>query len=298
MKVPAVDWERFALPAVGMGVLAASTAAIFIRLAEAPALAIAFWRTGIAVLILLPFFLHRVLYLGERLPRGRELWVCLGSGVALGAHFGLWVSSLDYTSVAASAVLVTTQPVFVAVLAFFVLGERTSPVSMLGIVVALVGAGVIASDSSAGESALLGNVLALLGAVAIAVYVLIGRSIRTGGLGILSYVTVVYTAAALSLLPVILWRGIPLFGYSGETWGYLLAIAAGPQILGHTVFNWALGYVEASIVSGAILAEPIGSTVLAWLVLGEAPGLRTLLGAAAVLAGLAVLIRGRRKPRT
>jgi drug/metabolite transporter (DMT)-like permease len=115
-------------------------------------------------------------------------------------------------------------------------------------------------------------------------------------MGILPYAVVVYASASLSLLPVILLTGAPLWGYSGETWLYLLAIACGPQIMGHTVFNWALKYVEAPIVSGAILAEPVGSTVLAWAVLAEIPGLRTLLGAAVVLTGLAVLIRGRRKP--
>jgi drug/metabolite transporter (DMT)-like permease len=152
-----VRWDRFALPAVGAGVFAASTAAVFIRLADAPALSIAFWRTGLAVVILLPFLLYR----RERLPRGRNLGICAVSGVALGAHFGFWISSLDYTSVAASAVLVATQPVFVAVLAHLVLGEKTSLVSGAGILLALAGTALIATDSSAGETAFLGNVLAL-----------------------------------------------------------------------------------------------------------------------------------------
>jgi drug/metabolite transporter (DMT)-like permease len=282
--------DKVALPAVGAGVLAVSAAAVFIRLADAPALAIAFWRNALGVAILLPFLLYR----RERLPRGRDLRVCIASGVALGAHFGFWISSLDYTSVAASVVLVSTQPVFVALLAYLFLGERTSRTTLAGIVIALAGTAVIAGDTSFGEAAPFGNLLALLGAVAVAVYVLIGRALRTGGMGILPYAVVVYAAAALSLLPVVLLSGAPLWGYSGETWFWIWAIAFGPQILGHTVFNWALRYVEASIVSGTILAEPIGSTLLAWLILGEAPGLRTLAGGAVVLAGLAVLLSGRR----
>ena len=281
-----------ALAAVAVGVLAVSAAAILIRLAAAPALAVAFWRCALGAAVLLP----PALYLGEKFPRGRDLWVGIASGVALGAHFGFWISSLDYTSVAASVVLVSTQPVFVALLAYLLFGERTSPLSFGGILLALAGTAVIAGDGSVGSAALFGNVLALVGAVAVAVYVLIGRSSRTGGIGVLPYSVVVYSAAALTLLPVALLFEVELWGYSGETWLWLWAITLGPQILGHTVFNWALGYVEASIVSATILAEPVFSALLAWLILSERPGVPTVLGGAVVLAGLFVLLKGRRIP--
>ncbi len=281
---------RLALPAVGVGVLAVSAAAIFIRLAEAPAVSVAFWRCALGAAILLPPAIVR----RDTFPRGRTLYVGMASGVALGAHFGFWISSLDYTSVAASVVLVSTQPVFVAILAYLFFGERTSPLSFAGILVALAGTAVIAGDGSVGSAAILGNALALIGAVTVAVYVLIGRSSRTGGVGVLPYSIVVYSAAALTLLGAALLLGARLWGYPAETWFWLGAITLGPQIMGHTVFNWALRYVEASIVSGTILAEPVVSALLAWLVLSEKPGLPTILGGAVVLAGLFLLLRGYR----
>jgi drug/metabolite transporter (DMT)-like permease len=230
----------------------------------------------------------------ERFPRGKTLYIGLASGVALGAHFGFWISSLDYTSVAASVVLVSTQPVFVAILAYLLFGERTSPLSFAGILVALAGTAVIAGDGSVGSAAIFGNMLALVGAITVAVYVLIGRSSRTGGVGVLPYSIVVYSAAALTLLPVALLLDARLWGYPGETWFWLGAITLGPQIMGHTVFNWALRYVEASIISGTILAEPVVSALLAWLILSEKPGLPTILGGAVVLGGLFLLLRGYR----
>jgi drug/metabolite transporter (DMT)-like permease len=283
--------SRVALPAVAVGVLAVSAAAIFIRLADAPALAVAFWRNALGVLVLLPL----ACYWREAFPRGRTLYCGVASGAALGAHFGFWISSLDYTSVAASVVLVCTQPVFVAILAYLVFGERTSPLSFLGILVALVGTAVIASHGSVGSATFLGNTLALIGAVMVAVYVLIGRSLRTTGVSVLPYSIVVYASASATLTPAALYAGAPLWGYSGETWFWLLAITLGPQILGHTVLNWALKYVDASIISGTILAEPIVSALLAWLVLSERPGFATVLGGVVVLVGLYLLLRGYEK---
>ncbi len=273
--------------------LAVSAAAIFIRLAEAPALAVAVWRNALGALVLLPV----ALYWREAFPRGRALRIGVASGVALGAHFGFWISSLDYTSVAASVVLVCTQPVFVAILAYLLFRERTSPLSFFGILVALAGTAVIASDGSVRSATFFGNTLAVIGAVAVAAYVLIGRSLRTTGVGVLPYSIVVYASAAATLVPAALYGGVPLWGYSGETWFWLWVVTLGPQILGHTVLNWALRYVEASIISGTILAEPVVSALLAWLILSERPGLATLLGGAVVLLGLFLLLRGYRAPR-
>ena len=272
--------------------LAVSAAAIFIRLAEAPALAVAVWRNALGALVLLPV----ALYWREAFPRGRALRIGVASGVALGAHFGFWISSLDYTSVAASVVLVCTQPIFVAILAYLLFGERTSPLSFFGILVALAGTAVIASDGSVGSATFFGNTLAVIGAVAVAAYVLIGRSLRTTGVGVLPYSIVVYASAAATLVPAALYGGVPLWGYSGETWFWLWVVTLGPQILGHTVLNWTLRYVEASIISGTILAEPVVSALLAWLILSERPGLATLLGGAVVLAGLFLLLRGYHAP--
>ena len=277
-----------------MGVVAVSAAAVMIRLAGAPALAVAFWRCALGVVVLLPPALIR----REKFPRGRALYVGIASGVALGAHFGFWISSLDYTSVAASVVLVSNTPVFVAILAYLVFGEKTSPLSFLGIVVALAGAAAIAQDDSTGSAAILGNVLAILGALTFTAYVLVGRSQRSAAepVGVLPFSIVLYSAAAAALLPAALLSGDRLWGYSGETWFWLGAITAGPQILGHTVFNWALRYVEASVISGTVLAEPVVASLLAWAVLAERPGFWTVVGGAVVLLGLFLLLRGRPAP--
>jgi drug/metabolite transporter (DMT)-like permease len=143
--------KRIALPAVLVGVLAVGASAVFIRLADAPALAIAFWRCALGALALVPL----AAYNREVVPKGSALWVGAVSGVALGAHFGTWITSLEYTSVAASVVLVSTTPVFVAIAAYPLFGERTSAVSALG-------------EPSSGGSAFFGDVLALVGAVAMA----------------------------------------------------------------------------------------------------------------------------------
>jgi drug/metabolite transporter (DMT)-like permease len=126
----------------------------------------------------------------------------------------------------------------------------------------------------------------------VAVYVLIGRSPRTTGFGVLPHSIVVYASASATLAPVALYAGASLWGYSAETWFWLIAVTLGPQILGHTVFNWALKYVDASIISGTILAEPVVSALLAWLVLRESPGLATVIGGVVVLLGLFLLLRG------
>lgn len=224
------------------------------------------------------------------------MYVGIASGVALGAHFGFWISSLDYTSVAASVVLVSNTPVFVAILAYLLFGEKTTLVSFAGILVALGGTAVISQDGSVGSAALLGNALAIVGALTFTVYVLIGRSQRSAAepVGVLPYSIVLYSAAALTLLPAALLSGDRLWGYSGETWFWLAAITVGPQIMGHTVFNWALRYVEASVISGTVLAEPVVASLLAWLVLSEKPGIATVLGGAIVLVGIFLLLRGRR----
>jgi drug/metabolite transporter (DMT)-like permease len=167
--------------------------------------------------------------------------------------------------------------------------------SFFGILLALAGTVIISSDASVGSATFFGNMLAVIGAITVAVYVLIGRSLRTTGVGVLPYSIVVYASASATLAPAALYAGVSLWGYSGETWFWLFAVTLGPQILGHTVLNWALRYVEASIISGTILAEPVISAMLAWLVLSEKPGLATILGGTIVLAGLFLLLRGYEK---
>lgn len=279
-----------ALPylALALGVLAVSGASILVRAADAPPAVIAFWRLALtAGLLGLPALArHR----REDWPQGREAWLCAASGAALAVHFVSWIASLRYTTVAASVLLVTLHPVFVLAAEALLLRERVAPARVLGALLALGGTAVIAAgDLAVSGPALLGDLLAVLGAVAMAAYLLIGRRVRRR-LPVLVYATAVYGTAALLILPGLLAAGVPVLGYGARTFALFLALALVPTIMGHTVFNWVLGYLPASVVSVAILGEPVGAALLAWLLLGEDPGPRVAWGGAAILAGLALAV--------
>ena len=275
-----------------VAVSAVSTSAVLIRAADdlgVPALAIAFYRCALASAVLLP-----LLWFGHRdelmsLPRTSR-WLLLGSGLALGCHFAAWVSSLSYTSIAASSVLVQTMPIWVA-LAGPLIGEHTSARGWVGIMIALVGTVVIAAASTGGEltNPALGDALAIAGAIFAAIYVLIGRKVRQE-LSLVGYAGSVYAIAALALGAAMVVSGTPFVGFPAEAWLLFAAMTAGPQFLGHTVFNHLLGEVKASVVSVALLAEPIGATLLGLLVFHERPGPQVVAGAAVVLAGVAVTV--------
>jgi drug/metabolite transporter (DMT)-like permease len=284
-----------------IGVSAVSTSAILIRAAtnvDVPPLTIAFYRCALASAILVPLAVVR--HRGElaSLSRASRRLLVL-SGVALGCHFAAWVSSLSYTSIAASAVLVQTMPVWVA-LAGPLIGERTSRRGWLGISVALAGTVVIAFGSDAvGAHAnpLLGDALALIGAMFAAAYFVIGRQVRRE-ISFVAYSACVDVVAAACLAAAMLVSGTPFAGFPAEAWVLFAAMTAGPQFLGHTVFNHLLGELRASVVAVALLAEPIGSTLLAVAIFEERPGAAVVVGAAIVLAGVAmtVLAEAARRP--
>lgn len=267
--------RQAAAVAVGLvvGVLAVSSAAILIRLADAPALSLAFWRCAGGAALLAPAALRRVRSTGVALPRGRR-WQLLASGLLLAVHFALWISSLDLTTVASSVVLVVMSPLFVALGAAVFLGEPPGSRTWAGLVLAIAGAaGIALADAqwaALGPRALLGNALAFGGAAAVAGYLLIGRSSRRQ-LPVSVYAGVVYAVAAGALLVVCLAAGLPLGGYDRGTWLAIAGLVVGPQLLGHTVFNTLMSTVTATVVAVATLAEAVGATALAWLVLGEAP---------------------------
>jgi drug/metabolite transporter (DMT)-like permease len=276
-----------------VGVSAVSTSAVLIRAAndvDVPALTIAFYRCALASLVLVPLTWRRHRHELRELSRGSRRLLVL-SGVALGFHFATWVSSLSYTSIAASAVLVQTMPVWVA-LAGPLIGERTSRRGWLGIAIALIGTAVIAAAApDAGQYAnpLLGDLLAVAGAMFAAAYVVIGRHVRQE-LSFVAYSASVDVVAAACLGAAMLVSGTPFFGFPAEAWVLFAAMTIGPQFLGHTVFNHLLGELKASVVSVALLAEPVGATLLGFLVFQERPGVQVVAGAAIVLAGVAVTV--------
>lgn len=281
-------------PALGVAVVVVSVsfAAPLFRLAEAPALTASFWRLAFATLLLLPFAGRAVP--GWRTLSPREGWLLVLSGVALGLHFGLWVTSLFYTTVAASTCLVTLQAVFVAVGGHFVLHDRLSRASVAGILLAVAGAAAIAltdnATASAPRDALLGDALALAGGAMSALYFLVGRKVRATR-GLVEYVLPVYAMAAATLLACMLALGQPVgTGLPRSSFLVFVLLAAVPMLGGHTVANWTVRYLPAHTVATWILLEPVGAALIAWPLLGEVPPLGVAAGGALVLLGAALTV--------
>jgi drug/metabolite transporter (DMT)-like permease len=210
-------------------------------------------------------------------------------------HFGFWISSLRHTSVASSVVLVTTYPLLVAAASPLVTGDRPARRTVLGILVALAGSAVIAyHDAGVSEGALWGNLLAVLGSATVAGHFLIGRRLRVR-LSLLAYVAVVYPVAALCLLAAALAAGDTLAGFAPATYLWMALLGLGPQVLGHSTLNWALKHLTAVAVTTAVMAEPVGASLLVWLALGEAPARLQALGGAVVLTGVALALTAERQ---
>lgn len=287
--------QRRIAPAVGYGsvgllavaVLAISSSAVMVRWAEASAVALAFWRTVGGSIVLAPFAARSASGSAVRHP-----WFVLGAGVALAVHFASWLASLEMTSIAASVTLVSTAPLFVALLQWAFGGTRPPRRTWLAIAITIVGVGIITggdrsigSTGTSGEE-LAGNLLALLGAVSMAVYLVLGQRARAE-LGATDYAARTYAVAAVTLLPVALVTQASLLGFDSQTWLVILAMILGPQLAGHTVLNALLRRLGSLTVSLALLAEPVGASLLAWLFLDEAPPAVAWIGGPIVLAGLA-----------
>ncbi len=273
---------------LGLGVIVVSFAAIFIRFAQAegmPTLSIAAWRLVFASLVLLPYAWI------TRRDEIRDLswseWrLLIASGIFLGLHFAAWISSFRYTSVASSVVIISMAPVFVGLGSWLFLRERLRLRTAAGIALAAVGSVIIGlGDLSLGQHVFLGDLLALAGAVFVACYLMIGRKVR-GRRSLTVYIALVYGVAMVTLLLIVLIARQPMFGHSWQAYGWTLALALGPQVAGHSTLNWALSYLSATFVSIVMLAEPIGSGILAFVILGEAITWSTAAGAALVLSGV------------
>ncbi len=281
-----------ATPGMIIGVAAVSTASTFIRLAQesASSLTIAAWRLMLASLILAPFAFAT--QRSEWRSLRRRDWVCLlGAGVLLALHFYTWIVSLAMTSVAASVVLVTLNPLFVGLISHFFLNERLTRTLTLGLIVALLGSAIIGwGDLGQGVHRVQGDLFALVGALAVAGYMLIGRRQRQH-LSLLGYVFPVYATAALTLFGAALLSHTPLLGFPTPVWGWLLLLAVIPQIIGHSALNWSLGKLPATYVALSVLAEPLGSTLLAWWILHESPPVTAVGGGLLILGGIAVSFR-------
>lgn len=294
------------------GVLGISSGSILVRLAqgeEMPSLVIAAWRMIMASAILMPLVLSKKQH--ELRQISSSGWgLALLSGFMLALHFASWITSLAYTSVASSTVLVTTSPLWVGLTAPFLLHEKLTRGVKIGILLAMLGSILIGvadvfalvdgrlrfsvSQFSSQPNPLLGNGLALTGALAASAYLIIGRRLRQD-MSLLSYTAVVYSSAAFFLVIMALGSGYSLMGYSQTAYLIMLFMAIFPQLIGHSSYNWALGYLPAATVSVAVIAEPIGATLLALMIFQEIPNGVTIIGSVVLLSGIVYASRPERE---
>jgi drug/metabolite transporter (DMT)-like permease len=275
-----------------LGTLATSTAAILIRFAQdsAPSLVIAAWRMCLATLILAPLALLRYRRELRSLKSGHLRLLAL-SGLFLAAHFATWISSLQYTSVASAVVLVATNPLWVALFSLLFLKEKLNRQVGIGMLVALAGGVLIgltdARGANTGTAPLLGDLLALLGALFGAGYIIIGRKLRPFT-SLPVYTFSVYGIAGLLLLITVWVARLPLTGYQPTVYLWFLLLAIIPQLIGHSSINWGLKYLPAAFVAVVMLSEPIGSSLLAVLLLNETPTTVMIAGGVLILIGIGI----------
>ncbi|MGB3691685.1 MAG: DMT family transporter [Spirulinaceae cyanobacterium] len=283
-----------------IGVLSISTAAIFIRLAIETvqirgvgfSLFIAASRLTLASLVLIP----TIPFSKQKTIPKKEFYYATAAGICLALHFATWITSLSFTSIAASTTLVTTNPIWVALFSWFWYQVKPHKLTIIGIGIALLGSMIIVGgdtgETEVSTNPLLGNFLALIGAWMASLYLILARQAQNESLSTQSYVTIVYSTAAVILLPLPLLFGTSYFGYPGDVYLYILLMAILSQVVGHTSLNWAVRWLSPTLVTLAILLEPIGSSLMGFIVFGEIPHNLVLLGAGVVLMGVALAIFG------
>ncbi len=282
--------------AVLVGVFAVSFSALFVRLSTAPAIIIAAYRLLFTFLILAPFTLLKYRYDIISLSR-RDIFLSAASGACLALHFVTWFTSLNYTSIASSVVLVTIQPVFVVLGSWVLYREKISRRGVYGMALALTGSLVIgASDFQLDMRAFFGDLLALLAALMVSGYLLIGRKVRSTA-SLPAYAFYTYGTSAILLLLVAIAFDFRFYPYPAKEWLLFFALAFVCTVMGHTIFNWSLKYVQASVVSVSVLGEPLGAIIWASIFLHEYPTPRQLAGGALIFSGLYLFTRASARKR-
>jgi len=288
-------WLPFVV--LGIGLCAVSCGAIFARFAQGyglPSLAIAALRLGLAALIITPMALWQsrraLLALNQR-----QALLTLGAGFFLALHFATWISSLEYTSVASSTALVTTNLLWIGIASFVLFDEKPRWLMIVGMAVSISGSVLIfwsdSSTSAPGSNPLLGNFLALAGSWCFSAYLLIGRRLRAD-MPLTAYIWLAYGTAALILVMACQVAGVSLIGYSTPAYLVALGMAVGPQLMGHTAYNWSLKHVSSTFVAVVTLGEPVGSAALAWVFFGETFAFVQGIGFVLLLAGIYLAARG------
>ncbi len=278
-----------------IGVFFTSISSILIKYTVSHPFAVSFYRMLFAFLLMTPFFLAGLLRRRYTLPGARDLVRILLAGLFLGAHFATWISSLRYTSVASSVVLVSTHPVLVLLLGALFLKEAVPPGGWIYVALVVAGTALLsAGDIGGGREMLLGDLLALSGGVCVALYILIGRSVRAR-VSLVPYTFMVYGISALVLLIIMLIAGVPLAGYPPGELSLFFALALFCTLGGHSLYNYALKYLAAGLVSVSVLMEPVIATVLALILFQEMPAPFSFAGAVLIVYGISRYAGIRRK---
>lgn len=273
------------------GVFALSTSAIFVKLADAPAAIIAFYRLLFAALILLPLLLFNKNNRNEIKTVTRRQWgFGFISGLFLAAHYVLWFESLHYTSVASSTVIVTLQPLFSMIGGYFLFKERFTKGAIIGCLFAISGSIVIGwQDFQISGEALYGDILAFIAAGIITAYFFISQHVRKD-LSLIPYSVISYGSSACFLGIFAYMKHESFIHYSTQTWLCLIGLAFIATILGQTIFNWLLKWMSATVISMSILGETIGTCILAYFILNETISLQQGLGITVIFIGLALFL--------
>lgn len=266
-----------------MAIVSISFASIFIRWSEAPPLVIAAYRMLFATLILFPLAVRKQYRTEVRELDRRQWWAVIIIGAVLALHFAAFNAAVEMTSVASATILVTCHPIVVGILGWIYLKERPRR-SGVGIAIGLAGVLVISSADLL-HGSLTGALLALVGMLAAAFYILGGRVLRQR-LSVIPYAAMVYAGATATLFLAALATGVPLWPYPSQEIVLFLALAVVSTIFGHTILNWSLRYLPAVMVSLSMLGEPVGASILAFLLLSEVPPAGVVIGGALVLAGI------------
>lgn len=292
--------QRFgAAIALAVGILVIASASILIRLAQdaqVPSIVIAAVRLGLSAIVLSVVVAVRYRHFPTEITV-TQAGLALLSGICLAAHFATWIQSLEYTSVASSAALVTTNPLWVGLAAWILFGERLNRWRIGGMTLTIAGSLAIAlsdQQTQQGSNPMLGNTLAVIGAMSGSAYFLLGRGLRNQ-LPLLHYIWMTYGSAAIVLLIAALASGHTLLTFSTETWLVLIGLAVGPQLIGHTTINFAMRHFSALLVTIAILGEPVGSAILAFMLFDEAVAPLQLIGFVGLLVGIAITAIGETK---
>ena len=272
-----------------IGMFAISTSAILIRHSNSEPLVIGTYRQAFATLIFLPLILrNKATELRSQSPF--TILEMVLTGILLGAHFSFFITSVTETSVAASVLLATCHVVYVAILGVFFFGENLSRNGVFGTFIALAGILVLfGGDLLDNPGNFRGNFYAFISGILAGLYYLSGRKLRRT-ISLQTYAFVVYLFSFLAMFFVVLIQNLNYENLPQSEIQLFLLMALIPTLLGHTMQNWALGYLPAYIVSISLLAEPIGSGLLAWLFFQEMPSFGVILGGLIVIIGLYVVI--------